>query len=115
VFSTSVKFLERLFMEQYCVSMLVEYFFENLHGNQVMIDGFTSLFVNGCEFKLIISNLVVFCLEGNTDFQKLVFNFIQYLFYFNWNFAVVVIRKLLILGSDFTHQSSAGMNEVRSQ
>jgi hypothetical protein len=53
-------------MEQYCVSMLVEYFFENLHGNQVMIDGFTSLFVNGCEFKLIISNLVVFCLEGNT-------------------------------------------------
>jgi len=91
VFSTAIQFLEGFFVKQYSVSMFVENFLEDLHGDQVVIDGFACLFVDGSEFELIDGNFVVLCFEGNTDLQEFMFYLSKDVFDFDSYFSIVMI------------------------
>lgn len=95
MFSTSVESCERFLVQKHSVTVAIEDFLQDLHSNQVVKNGFSRLLVNGTELKLIVSHFIVLSLERNSDFQELILYFIEYLLYFDRDFSIVMIRKLL--------------------
>jgi len=96
MFSTSINFLERFFMEKNYVSLFIEGFLKDFHGDQVMEDSFSSILIHGTELKLVVSNLVMSCLEWNTDLQQLSLNFFQDFFNDVRHFTNIMVTELLI-------------------
>jgi len=83
-------------MEKNYVSLFIEGFLKDFHGDQVMEDSFSSILIHGTELKLVVSNLVMSCLEWNTDLQQLSLNFFQDFFNDVRHFTNIMVTELLI-------------------
>lgn len=77
-----------------------------------MEDGLASLLVNGTELKLIIRHFVVLDLEGDSDFQQLALNLLHDFLNLAWEFAIVMVRKLLVFCTNTTEQASSSHPQV---
>lgn len=54
-------------MKKDSIAVTIEGFLENLHDNQVLINGFSCLLVDAAELELVIGHFVVLGLEGNAN------------------------------------------------
>jgi len=110
--AAAVETEEWLFMKEDSVAVSIEGLFEDLHGDQILEDGLAGLLINGTKLKLVVGHFVVLGLEGDSDLQQLSFHFLKDLLDLAWNFAVIMVRKLLIFGCDPSEQTSARRAQV---
>lgn len=77
-----------------------------------MEDSLACLFVDSTELKLVVRDFIVPDLEGDSNFQQLALNLLHDFLNLTWDFAIVMVRKLLILGTNTTEQTSSSQSKV---
>lgn len=112
--STAIELQERLFVEKNLISTFTEGFLEDLHGDQVLINSFTSVAEDWSKLVLVESDLTMLGLESNTNLEELFFNLPKDLFDLCGDLSIVMIRELLIFGSNNSQKSSTTESQVRS-
>ena len=114
VLSTSVDLSERFFMKKSNQPVSLECLLDDFSCQKVLVNGVTCISENACDFELIIGDLVVPGLEGDTQLKQLCLNFFQSLLDCVRNLSVVMLASLLVscgVGSD---QNSAQPFQVLS-
>lgn len=71
MFTTTIDFLERLFMEQGSQAVLFKYFLQYLHGDHILVNGKTCIIADGGNLKLVQCYFIVLCLERNANRKQL--------------------------------------------
>lgn len=101
-------------MKQNFITSTSKRFFEDLHQDHILIDWFSCLQEQGTELELVQCNLIVTGFHRNTKLNELVLNLLEHVFNVMWDFAVVMVIKLLVLCGQLSDQSTTRWANVYS-
>jgi hypothetical protein len=88
---------------------------QDIHGQQVVINGQGSFLKDGRQFELLRSDLIVASLDGNTQTEQFELSLRHGGHDLGGDTSKVMIFHLLMLGRQVTDQSTTGVLEISTQ
>jgi hypothetical protein len=115
VLSGTIDTLERLFVEQNLELVTMGDSMQDIHGQQVVIDGDHGFFIDRGQFELSRSDFIMASLGRNTELVQFIFALTHSSEDTRRNLTKVMVLKLLVAGWQTSNQGTAGDLKIRAK